>query len=77
MGLLHKRYFSRLRLLRYSDVEENSGPKALRMSCRSVYSWCLQWHTGLNTKKTKFIAGLEPLIPVMVISLLVVLSLTR
>ena len=38
MDILCKRYFGRLRLLKSSDVEENSGPRASRRSCRVVYA---------------------------------------
>ena len=33
MGILHKRHFDRLRLMRSSDVEENPKPRASRRSC--------------------------------------------
>ena len=39
MGILYKRYFGRLRLLRSSDVDENPGsPRASRRSCRIEYA---------------------------------------
>ena len=37
-GILCKHYFGCLRLLRSSDVVENPGPSAARMSCRVVYA---------------------------------------
>ena len=38
MDILYKRYFGRLRLLRYSDVEENPRPRTSRRLCRVVYA---------------------------------------
>ena len=34
--ILLKRYFDRLRLLRFSDVVNNLGPRELRSACRVV-----------------------------------------
>ena len=38
MGIMHKRYFDLLRLLRALDVEENPEPRASRLSFCVVYA---------------------------------------
>ena len=48
MGILHKRYFGCLRLLSSSDVEENTGSRALRRSCRVVYANIRGLHKNLS-----------------------------
>ena len=48
MGILHKLYFSRLRLFRSSDVEENSRPRASRKSCCVVYANIRGLHKKLS-----------------------------
>ena len=48
MGILYKRYFGRLRLLRSSDVEENPGPRVSRRSYRVVYANIRGLHKNLS-----------------------------
>ena len=65
MVSLYKRYFGCLSLLRFSDVEENSEPRATRMPCRvvcpNIWAWCLKWHKRLNPKETKPMADCRSL----------------
>ena len=48
MGILYKRYFDHLRLLRSSNVEENPEPRVSRRSCCVEYANIRNLHGNLS-----------------------------
>ena len=48
MGILYKHYFGRLRLWRYSEIEQNPGPRASRRLWYVVYANIRRLHKSLS-----------------------------